>query len=188
MPLRTILLAGSVAGFAAAEERTERFDKDPGWDGHNHRAVTPEKRTIRQDFGYSRTANAGGKPGEVGGFITPAAESAYYARKIEARTFGDTLTASGTLNCKSPTCHLLIGFFNADTTNEWRTPNTVSLRLLGRGEVFYAFVEYCTGKWRAETLGDVPSYPAAGCWPAAGGQGRAPARSPGCRTRGSTEW
>ena len=38
---------------AAAAERTERFDKDPGWDGHNNRSTTPEPRTVRQDFGYS---------------------------------------------------------------------------------------------------------------------------------------
>ena len=149
-----IVLACWVAGWAAAEERTERFDKDPGWDGQNNRATTPEKRTVRQDFGYSRTANAGGKPGEVGGFISPAAEAAYYARKIEAKTFDSPLSASGTLLCKGPECHLLVAFFNADTVNEWRTPNTVALRLLGRGDVFYAYVEYTTAKWRAG--GDSP--------------------------------
>ena len=47
-----------------AEERTERFDKDPVWDGRNNRATTPVKRTVRQAFGYSRTANAGGKLGD----------------------------------------------------------------------------------------------------------------------------
>jgi hypothetical protein len=149
-----VVLACWVAGWAAADERTERFDKDPGWDGRNNRATTPEKRTVRQDFGYSRTANVGGKPGEVGGFITPAAEAAYYARKIEKKTFGDPLSASGTLLCKGREFHLLVAFFNAGTVNEWRTPNTVALRLLGRGDVFYAYVEYCTTKWRAG--GDSP--------------------------------
>ena len=41
-----------------AEERTQRFDADPGWDGHNNRLA--EARTIRQDFGFSPTAHAGG--------------------------------------------------------------------------------------------------------------------------------
>lgn len=143
----------SAAG-APAEERTERFDKDPGWEGVNNRATTPARRTIRQDFGYSKTANAGGKAGEVGGFITPAAEPAYYARKVARRTFADPLSASGTLLCRGREFHLLVGFFNAGTVNEWRTPNSVALRLLGRGDVFYAYVEYCTGKWRAG--GDSP--------------------------------
>ena len=34
------------------------------------------------------------------------------------------------------------------------TPNSVALRLYGRGDVFYAFVEYATGRWRAG--GDSP--------------------------------
>src|SRR5688572_23635616 len=153
-------------GVAAAAERTERFDKDPGWDGNNNRATTPEKRTVRQDFGYSRTTNAGGKPGEIGGFISPAAETAYYARKIDRKTFGDTLSASGTLLCKGPECHVLVAFFNSATVNEWRTPNTVALRLLGRGDVFYAYVEYTTAKWRAG--GDSPGGFAAGKDPKTG--------------------
>jgi hypothetical protein len=148
------LLGCFAAGWAAAEERTERFDKDPGWDGHNNRANTPPRRTVRQDFGYSRTANADGAVGEVGGLITPAAEPAYYARKLGPKTFADPLSASGTFLCKGRAFHALIAFFNARTLNEWRGANTVALRLLGRGDVFYAYVEYCTGKWRAG--GDSP--------------------------------
>jgi hypothetical protein len=147
-------LACCLAGWAAARGRTERFDKDPEWDGVNNRAAAPEKRTVRQDFGYSRTAHAGGECGEVGGFISPAAEPAYYARKIDPKTLDDALTASGWLACTGRKFHALVGFFNADTVNEWRTPNTVALRLLGRGDVFYAYVEYASGRWRAG--GDSP--------------------------------
>lgn len=133
-------------------ERTERFDRDPGWDRQNNQSVKP--RTIRQDFGFSRTAHAGGKPGEMGGFITPAAEPAYYAKKLAAKTFKDRLTASGTLACTGSAFHALIGFFNADTLNEWRTPNTMALRISGRGDVFYAWLEYAAQTWRAG--GDSP--------------------------------
>src|SRR5438046_2067459 len=43
------ILLASVINISAAE-RTEDFDKDPGWDAHNNRArIAP--RTIRQDFG-----------------------------------------------------------------------------------------------------------------------------------------
>jgi hypothetical protein len=45
--------------------------------------------------------------------------------------------------------HTLIGFFNADTVNEWRTPNTMALRIYGRGAYFHAYLEYGTGLWRA---------------------------------------
>src|SRR5262249_9416693 len=65
------------------------------------------------------------------------------------KTFDDPLDASGRLLCKGRQFHVLVGFFNAGTVNEWRTPNTVALRLLGPGDVFYAYVEYATGRWRA---------------------------------------
>lgn len=158
-PLRTatvgaLLTLTGALGFAIAEERTERFDRDPRWEGRNNRATSPPPRTVRQDFGHSPTSHAGGKPGEMGGFITPAAEPAYYAKKLSTLSFNDPLTASGTFACTGRKSHLLLGFFNADTLNEWRTPNTIALRLSGRGDVFYAWLEYATSRWRAG--GDSP--------------------------------
>ena len=159
MRLRELLSALAVAALAAlhcpAGERSQNFDRDPGWDGHNNRAETPEPREVRQDFGYSRTQHAGGKAaGEIGGLVTPAAEAAYYAKVIEPVSFDDRLTASGTFACTARHFHVLVGFFNSDTLNEWRTPNTIVLRLYGRGDVFYAYVEYMTSRWRAG--GDSP--------------------------------
>ena len=147
-------LASCLAGLSSAEDRVARFDRDPGWDGHNNRAASPAPRAIRQDFGYNRTAHAGGRPGEIGGFLSPAAEPAYYAKVIPAATLDDKLTASGTLAMDGRPTHALIAFFNAGTLNEWRTPNTIALRVSGRGDVFYAWVEYATDRWRAG--GDEP--------------------------------
>jgi hypothetical protein len=45
--------------------------------------------------------------------------------------------------------HALIGFFNRDTLNEWRTRNSLVLRINQRGDVFHCHLEYCTDKWRA---------------------------------------
>lgn len=142
-----------VGSGASGEERIERFDVDPGWETHNARSSHPG-RTIRQDFGYSMTANAGGQLGEMGGFISGAAEPAYYAKKLPAKTFNDVLSASGTIASTGRSYHALIGFFNAETLNEWRTPNTIALRISGRGNVFYAWLEYATQRWRAG--GDSP--------------------------------
>jgi hypothetical protein len=147
-------LACGLAGPVPSGDRTERFDRDPGWDGHNNRADAPEPRVVRHDFGYSRTPHAGGEPGEVGGFLSQAAEPAYYAKSIPAASFHDVLTASGTLALDGRPTHALIGFFNAGTLNEWRTPNTIALRVSGRDDVFYAWVEYATARWRAG--GDEP--------------------------------
>src|SRR5262249_31085942 len=140
---------------AVAEERHESFDRDPGWEGVNNRAREPGPRTLKQDFGYSaNTAHAGGTPGEIGGLITPAAEPAYYAQAIAPRSVDDRLRASAKVFCKGPRAHVLIGFFNADTLNEWRTPNTIALRLAVRGDRVFAYVEYATARWRAG--GDSP--------------------------------
>lgn len=141
-------MAASVC--AAAGERNQSFDADPGWDGHNNRPHEPP-RTVRQHFGYSAATNhAGGTPGEIGGFISPAAEPAYFAKRLDSKkTFDDALSASGRLLVSDRPVHLLVGFFNSHAVNEWRTPNTVAIRVIGRGDVFYAYVEYATSRWRA---------------------------------------
>jgi hypothetical protein len=130
--------------------RTETFDADPGWDGRNNRATDPAPRQIIQNFGFnSSSTNAGGSAGEIGGFITPAGEPAFYGKVIGPTSFNDSLSVSGILNVPQGGGHTLIGFFNADTVNEWRTPNTIALRIYGRGAYFLAYLEYGTGLWRA---------------------------------------
>src|SRR4051812_44228900 len=114
------LVHSARADDAKTHERTEHFDRDPGWDGHNNRLAI--SRMVRQDFGYSNTAHTGGKAGEIGGFIPPAAEPAFYAKELPHKTFNDRLSASGTIACTGQAFHVLVGFFNANTLNEWRTP------------------------------------------------------------------
>src|SRR5205814_4581322 len=75
--------------------KTETFDTDPGWDGRNNRATDPGPRQIVQNFGYSASSsNAGGAAGEIGGFITPAGEAAFYGKVITPVSFNDPLSAS----------------------------------------------------------------------------------------------
>src|SRR4029450_3321265 len=57
--------------------------------------------------------------------------------------------ASGTLIVEKGKGHFLVGFFNAGTINEWRTPNSLVLRIISRGDFFYAYVDFATAKWRA---------------------------------------
>jgi hypothetical protein len=130
--------------------KTETFDVDPGWDGRNNRASEPGPRQIVQNFGYNgSSSNAGGPAGEIGGLVTPAGEPAYYGKVISPKSFNDALSVSGILNIPQGGGHSLIGFFNADTVNEWRTPNTIAMRIYGRGTYFYAYLEYGTALWRA---------------------------------------
>ena len=68
--------------------QTETFDADPGWDGRNNRASDPSPRQIVQNFGFSSSStNAGGSAGEIGGFITPAGEPAFYGKVITPISF-----------------------------------------------------------------------------------------------------
>jgi hypothetical protein len=155
--LATVVAGAFVALLVGAAERggpvmkTETFDRDPNWDHSNNRAAERGDKpvTIRQGFGYSQTANAGGKAGEAGGFLQAAAEPAYYGKVIEKKTLDQPFSASGTMAVADGGTNLLLGFFNASTLNEWRTPNTLAIRINGRGEYFYGYLEYCTSKWRA---------------------------------------
>ncbi|HZN58228.1 MAG TPA: hypothetical protein VFD71_09160 [Planctomycetota bacterium] len=148
--LGLIVIAASAAHAAASPgEGAESFDSEPKWDAQNNRSTAVEPRSVRQDFGPSRTRHAGGEAGELGGFISPAAEPAYCALRIPRKTFADPLEASGRLAGNDRPFHVLLGFFNSRTLKEWRTPNTIALRLQGRGDVLFAYVEYATSRWRA---------------------------------------
>lgn len=152
--LFTALCAGLVMGQGRGRGmkiKTETFDRDPQWAGHNNRPGDRNDQPVqvRQDFDFSATTHAGGDRGEIGGFIQAAGEPAFYGKAIEPKTLRDHLSASGTFSMADGDTQLLLGFFNGETTNEWRTPNTVSIRINGRGDHFYAYVEYCTSKWRA---------------------------------------
>ena len=153
--IRFLTMLAISSATALAAERTQHFDSDPNWDGRNNHARSPEPRTIEQNFGFSAiTSHCGGAPGEMGGFINPAAEPAYYAKALPTLSFNDVLSASGKVVCATGPFHVLVGFFNSKSINEWRTPNTIAIRLQGRGDYFYAYVEYTSSKWRAG--GDSP--------------------------------
>jgi hypothetical protein len=149
-----IVFLAVVSTVSGAEEKTENFDRDPGWEARNTVPPRLAVRTIRQDFGYDPQAPFGDHQAAVGGYISAAAEPAYYGKKLPPRTLEDALSASGSFVCADGRFHVLLGFFNAGTLNEWRTPNTMVLRLSGRGDVCYAWLEYATQRWRAG--GDSP--------------------------------
>lgn len=137
--------------------KTERFNTDPGWDGRNNRSITAPPVSVTQNFGFTASAHAGGPSGEVGGFITPTGEPAYYAKVLSNLTFNDAFSVTGKLNVEGGG-HTLLGFFNSSTVNEWRTANSAVIRLYGRGDYFYAYPEFGTGKWRASAA----SFPGSG--------------------------
>ena len=135
-----------------AETCTQDFDQEPAnWEGINNRGTHFAPKIVTQDFGYSTTTHhAGGQPGgEIGGRINPAGEAAYYGYRLpDPLTLDAPSSASGKIFVERGPGHFLLGFFNADTLNEWRTPNTLVARIGGRGDGFHSHVEYCTSRWR----------------------------------------
>ncbi|MBL7041851.1 MAG: hypothetical protein ISR77_24665 [Pirellulaceae bacterium] len=96
--------------------KTERFDRDPGWESHNNRIVPKEYPTVTQGFGYSETNFAGKATGEMGGQVWRASEPAYYGDRIRPKTLDDKLSASGTfaLTSTAPGSGMFFGFFRAE--------------------------------------------------------------------------
>lgn len=101
-PLALLVVFACGQDFTAAKEsgatiKTESFDKDPGWEGHNNRLRPNAKEipAIDQNFGWSSTHFAGGEKGEIGGKIWRSVTPGFYAARIPAKTLNDKLTASG---------------------------------------------------------------------------------------------
>src|SRR5687767_406372 len=135
MMTKWILLASVVSTSAALRE--ESFDREPpNWEGVNNRSKAFEPKNVKQDFGYDAAH------GRVGGRIQPAGEAAYYGFRLpKPLTFESSFTAEGKLYIARGGGHCMLGFFNANTMNEWRTPNSLGARINSRGDTFECHLE-----------------------------------------------
>ena len=146
------VLACATSLSSGAAVRQEHFDREPAnWEGVNNRNKFFEPKTVEQNFGYSATTSrAGGQAGEIGGRINPAGEPAFYGYRLpEPLNLDSPMMAEGRLFVPNGSGHCLLGFFNTNTLNEWRTPNTLAARINSRGDSFHCHLEYCTSRWRA---------------------------------------
>jgi hypothetical protein len=131
--LSVCLVVGSAEGGSDQTRtilKTERFEKDPGWEGHNNR-VAPKAKTVRQGFGYRDSNFAGEAEGEIGGAIWRSGTRAYYAAKIPTRTLNDKLSASGVfaLTESAGSSGVFFGWFNSDAGRE----SNLGFHLAGQG-------------------------------------------------------
>jgi hypothetical protein len=143
------ILVGSSCGARCGDpvptrQKSEAFDRDPRWDGKNHRLV-PTPSLVVQDFGYSPTNHAGKSKGEIGGRVAQSLRPAYYAKVMEASTLDDPLSASGSvavLEAQSvsgwhTSANLYVGWFNADEGDLiWRPRNFIGFRLQSSNRPF----------------------------------------------------
>ncbi len=95
--------------------KTEHFDRDPGWEGHNNRIELAKVPIVKQDFGYSTTSFASAAPGEIGGSVQRSTRPAMYAAKIAPKTLDDRFSAAGTFAIKASggSGGVFFGFVNA---------------------------------------------------------------------------
>lgn len=113
------LSAGERLDLSKTIPKTEHFDTDPGWEGHNNRVAPKVVKTVQQDFGYRATNFAGKAKGEIGGTIWRSPTLASYAAKIPVKTLNDKLTASGTfaLTASSGSSGVFFGWYSEKPGN-----------------------------------------------------------------------
>ncbi len=95
--------------------KTESFDLDPGWEGHNNHIVPENVLKVTQDFGYSATNFAGKATGEIGGRIQRSTTPANYAAEIPTKKLDDKFSASGSFAVTKSEggAGVFFGFFNS---------------------------------------------------------------------------
>jgi len=129
----TLLLTATTSALAQdgskTTTRTERFDRDPGWDSRNNNLLPKTLPTVTQDFGYSRTHFAGQEAGELGGRVWRTFVPAYYADRVSPKTLKDKLSASGmfAFTATSGSAGLFFGWFNSKQPGGSRPINSLGM-------------------------------------------------------------
>jgi len=116
--------------------KTETFDRDPGWEGRNNRAVPATVDAVTQDFGYSpKTHFAGKEAGEMGGSVSRTTKPAWYADRIAPKTLKDKLNASGTVAFTRTmgSSGVFFGFFNAKQPGGSKPVNSLGMHFGAQG-------------------------------------------------------
>lgn len=150
--------------------RTRDFSTDPGWEGYRNRLIENNAPTTRQDFGYSSANHAGGaESGEIGGLIQRSLTVARYGMPLDRTyTMEDRLEFTGRFAVlfDEGATGVLIGWYH-NTSDGWRTPNSIACRLDGNGGRYWIFYEYGTrsryaggaGAFRGERYQTTPTRP-----------------------------
>ncbi len=142
----TLLTIGAATTLAEVplSLKTERFDRDPGWDNSVNRVEASDPPTITQDFGWS--------PGKIGGQVRRSITPAWYAMPLERPlSFQDAFSASGKIAATPssvPKGVAYLGFFNHERQG-WRPWSSMVMRVVNAGDKAYIYMDYMTGKWSA---------------------------------------
>jgi hypothetical protein len=127
--------------------KTERFDRDPGWDSHNNWTLDRKPVKVTQDFGFSQTNHARGKSaGEVGGGIVRSSRTAFYLKPLgRVMTLDEPLSATGqfVVTESDGLSSLFFGFCNSETIGGAYQRNWLTMSLNGESndcEVYAGYI------------------------------------------------
>ena len=133
-----------------------QFGEPSGWESFRSRLRPENVSPITQNFGWSATRRAGGEAsGEIGGRIQRALKRCRYAMHLaETLTLDKAISAQGTLAVTDDegSSGALIGFFN-ESSEGWRTPNSLAFRVDGNGGNYWLFFEYGTRNGKTGGMG-----------------------------------
>ena len=142
-----LMLALPFSATGQDQSMVSYLDGDPKWEGFRNRLLPVELPQIVQDFAWSRSQHAGGlEPGEIGGRIQRSLKRCRYSMALPTpRTLEDTIEARGKLAVTQDegSSGALIGFFH-QSSDGWRTPSSIALRIDGNGDKYWLFFEYGT--------------------------------------------
>ena len=146
----TILLLASLVfgGFVHAQiGEPEGASRRSGWESFRSQLRPDKVPAITQDFGWSATHHAGGdSSGEIGGRIQRALKRCRYAMPLaETLTLDQEIMARGRFAVTNDegSSGALVGFVH-ESSEGWRTPNSIAFRVDGNGGKYWLFFEYGT--------------------------------------------
>ena len=108
-------LVSSQGFWAGIVQKSEAFDRDPGWEGFNNHVQPARRVEVTQDFGFSFSEGTKSNERRIGGRVTRSSRPCYYAQQISPRTLNEKLYASGTfkLTASSGSSGIFFGWFNS---------------------------------------------------------------------------
>jgi hypothetical protein len=132
----------------AYDGRKQDFSQDPHWDASGNRASYQARDVgAAHNFGFSKTAHAGGKAGEIGGTFWRTDRWGYYADKTQPLSLNDRLEAHGKvlMTVGGPDADMCFGWFgNAGEVSPNHAGDFLGIKVGGPTRVGHYFLPVFT--------------------------------------------
>jgi hypothetical protein len=149
-------------GDLATDGRALDLSKDPGWDAIGNRAAHSRTTGGENDFGFTNTDHAGGKPGEIGGAMWRTGKRwGYYADRVGPLSLDERMEARGKvlLEVGAPDSGMYFGWFQSGSNDAApdHAGSFLGVKVAGPSRVGHYFAPaYATAKGTARAAGKGP--------------------------------